>query len=181
MDKALVVLDDLELPIVPDERNAAQWAEIAASPVPNDRIKRALLRVAAGAPFREAASAEGYKDHKRVFFYAKKFGLIDVKTNSLIALNRDIARLSGEILRDRLIDEPGEFTNRDLAVDQGISMDKVLAYEAKAKSDGADYISALERISRDVIATGQGLEITVAVRPTEVREIVDVTPSAISD
>lgn len=165
-----------DLPAVPKEFEEA-WAEIEQSGL-GDRMKSALRRIACGESIRGAAEAEEYASHVDVYRYAKRFGIVDVRTRSLIDTHRRIAKLSGEETERRLIEEPDAIKSPALAVVGGISTDKVLAYEKTETDDGTTYISALEKVAARIAESGESLELRVSVGPTTPSaDAIDVTPS----
>jgi hypothetical protein len=68
---------------------------------------------------REAAEQARYPDHREVYRWAKRAGLLDVHSKRLVASYRRIAARSNEELERRLIEAPGEITTKDLAVISG--------------------------------------------------------------
>ena len=162
------------LPAVRPELEGA-WAKIEASGL-GDRMKSALRRIACSESIRGAAEAEGYSSHGDVYRYARRFGIVDVRTRSLIETHRRVAKLSGEELEGRLVDDPEAVTSPQLAVIAGISTDKVLAHEKTAKDDGGSYISALEKVAAQIAESGQTLELRVSVSPNRPgADAIDVT------
>jgi hypothetical protein len=85
--------------------------------------------VADGTPYRQAAEAAGYADHREVYRWAKRAGLRGVHTERLVASYKELARLSNEELERRLVEEPETISTRDLAILSGIAADKAAKYE----------------------------------------------------
>ena len=174
------VTDETALVVIPTEHEAA-WAKIEASKI-EDRMKRALRMVACGETIKGSAEAAGYASHSDLHRAAKRFGLIDVKTRSLIDTHRHISRLAGEELERRLIENPEDIKIQALAVTGGISTDKVLIYEKTAKDDGTSYLSQLEKVAERVAASGATMELTVSIKPADPQKVtldaetIDVTP-----
>jgi hypothetical protein len=107
----------------------------------------------------------------------QRFGLVDVTTNKLIGLHREISRLSGEELKKRLLEKPEKFSEHQLGVVQGISTDKVLAHEKGAKESGSGLVSEMEKLAAKLAESGASMEIQVAVRPhNPADDAIDVTP-----
>jgi len=158
----------------------AAWKAVERSNL-GDRMKRALQRVAGGQGIRESAEAEGYNSHQDLHRYAKRFGLIDVRTAAIIGTHRNVAKLSGEELERRLIEDPDKIPTPALAVIGGISTDKVIASEKVEAYDGSSYLSALEKMAARVAESGVSLELTVTVGPatpaaTGPHQTIDITP-----
>ena len=167
------------LPAIAKEAEEA-WTQIEKSNL-GDRMKSALRRIACGESIRGAAEAEGYRSHSDVYKYATQYGIVDVRTKRLIDGHRRVARLSGEELEQRLTTKPEKISAAQLAVIAGISTDKVLKSEEKAKDDGASYLSALEKMAERFAEGGKTLELRVSLGPTapgatESHETIDVTP-----
>lgn len=167
---------DESLPLVIDPANLAAMRAINESGL-GDRMKRALARVAAGEPVQAAATAEDYASANALWRYAKRFSLVDLKTKGLIGVHREISRVAGELIVERLTTDPSSVSTPQLGVLQGISTDKCLASEKASIPDGASYLSALDKLGAIVMASGQGLELSLTVQPTGLGAI-DVTPSA---
>jgi hypothetical protein len=170
---------DENLPaIIPDFEEA--WRKVCKRDF-GPRMMRALQRVAAGSTAKEAAKAEGFKMPTDVYRRCKEVGLVNTKTQFIINRHAAIASLSGAELERRLLEEPEAVTAPQLAVINGISTDKLLVYEKNAKSDGADYMSALE-VAAKIAADGGSMELKVTVRPAVAEpvisesDIIDVTP-----
>ena len=164
-----------DLPAIAKEAEEA-WKKIEQSNL-GDRMKRALRRIACGEGIQDSAEAEGYSSHSDVYRYAKRFGIVDVRTSRLIDKHRHVARLSGEVLERRLTKEPEKISAAQLAVIQGISTDKVLAHEKNQTDDGASYLSALEKMAERFAEGGKTLELRVSLGPTAPgAETIDVTP-----
>jgi len=166
-----------DLPAVSREVEAG-WEKALASGL-KPRMLRALQRVAGGATLREAADSEGYSSHTDLFRYAKRFGIVDVRTRRLIGINRDIARLSGEELVERLATDPDKVSTHALGVLNGISIDKILASEKVTTDDGSSYLSALEKMAAGFVESGVGLELRVQISPAAPKAdaAIDVTPT----
>jgi len=71
-----------------------------------ERMRAALRLVAEGTPYRDAAEQVGYRDHREVYRWAKKAGLVEVHTKRLVDSYRRIAALSNVELERRLIEAP---------------------------------------------------------------------------
>jgi hypothetical protein len=171
------------LPAVAKEAEEA-WAKIEQSNL-GDRMKRALRRIAGGGSIRGAAEAEGYTSHSDVYRYAKRFGIADERTRAIINAHRSVAKLAGEEMVKRLTENPDEIKTPALAIIGGISTDKVLAHEKSQTDDGSSYISALEKVAAEILASGKSLELKVSVGPTlptvnasGSHEVIDVTPES---
>ncbi len=109
---------------------------------------------------------------------AKRYGLIDVRTNKLIDRHRRISNLAGEELEHRLTEDPNKISTQQLGILQGISTDKVLASEKASVPDGGQYLSALDRLAEKVLEAGAGFELQLSVKPFSPGsdEVIDVTP-----
>jgi hypothetical protein len=172
-----------DLPAIAKEVEEA-WTQIEQSNL-GDRMKRALRRVAGGLAIRESAEAEGYSGHADLYRYAKRFGLVDVRTKAIINTHRNVAKLAGEEMERRLSEDPDAIKTSALAIIGGISTDKVLVHEKTETDDGASYISALEKVAAEIVASGQALKIQVEIGPTlpgadatGSHETIDVTPTS---
>ena len=102
-----------DLPAIAKEAEEA-WTKIEQSSL-GDRMKSALRRIACGESIRGSAEAEGYSSHGDVYRYAKRYGIVDVRTRRLIDTHRRVARLSGEELEQRLATKPEEISTHDPA------------------------------------------------------------------
>ena len=153
------------LPQVASE-NTVAWSKIEASRL-NDRMKRALCRVAGGMSYREASEAEGYASHSDVYRYARQFGLSTFTSPRIVEAHRKNALLAAEELGGRLEDAPESFKAGELNFISGTSTDKVAKYENwdGRRSDAPSYASALEKLAETLAKTGTRLEISVAPRP----------------
>ena len=172
-----------DLPAIAKEAEEA-WTKIERSSL-GDRMKSALRRIACGESIRGSAEAEGYRSHGDVYRYAKRYGIVDVRTRRLIDTHRRVARLSGEELEQRLATKPEEISTHALAVIGGVATDKVLAHEKNQTDDGAGYLGALEKVAAQFAESGKTLELRVSVGQTEPgvdaggsREVIDVTPTS---
>jgi hypothetical protein len=116
-----------DLPAVAPE-NQKSWELIEASRL-CDRMKRALRRVAAGWPSREAAEAEGYATHQDLWRYARRYDLVDIRTKRIMDGNRRIAHLANELVEHRLVETPDAISTRDLSIASGIAQDKLAKHE----------------------------------------------------
>lgn len=137
---------------------------IAALPC-GDRMKRALARVVDGVPYREAASAEGYADHRDVYRWAKRADLLNRHTRELVAGQRRLIQLTTAELERRLLEAPDSVTTKDLAVLMGICADKVSRYENWGRQEDSND-SAADRWGQlmDRLAV-RGAMLTVSVEP----------------
>ena len=165
------------LPAVPREAEAALVA-IERSQL-CDRMKRALVLVARGASVREAAIAEDYATHTDIYRRAKRYGLLDVRTKTIITQHRHVAKLAVGELEERLVTDPDKITTHALGVIGGIATDKVLAHEKNQTDDGSSYLSALERMAERFAESGAGLELRVQISPAAPKAdaAIDVTPT----
>ena len=103
--------------------------QIEAAESRNPRMRAALIHMAAGRTYREAAAVVGYASHMDVYRRAKQLGLIEHHNTVLKERHCQIAILATGELEKRLVDEPEKFSAKELAVVAGISTDKVLAFE----------------------------------------------------
>jgi hypothetical protein len=141
-------------------------------------MKKALRRIACGEAVRAASELEGYASHADVYRAAKRYGLIDVRTNKLIDRHRRISNLAGEELENRLTEDPNKISTQQLGILQGISTDKVLASDKASVPDGGQYLSALDRLAEKVLEAGVGFELQLSVKSTQPNAdvVIDVTP-----
>ena len=179
-ETGLTVRDEQGRDLVPIEGTEEACKVVRASNT-SEKIKRACLRIAAGATTREATEAEECKSQGAVYNAAKRYGILDLKTAALITKKRGIAFLADEEIERRLLDPERAAEIGDIALNaySGTSTDKVVDYE-KAKGGGLDgFVSALERVAKEFIESGKSLEISVAVHPSGAaeHEVIDVTPS----
>jgi hypothetical protein len=131
-------------------------------------MKGALVLVAEGTPYREAAHAQGYADHRDVYRWAKRAGLLEVHSKQLVAGFRRVAELSSAEIERRLIEEPESISTKDLAVIAGIAADKI----AKAERWGSDvdkddgqsqrWLNAMSRLLED-----GGTTLTISIEPRD--------------
>lgn len=133
-----------------------------------DRMKSAVTLVAQGLPYREAAAAQGYADHRETYRWAKRAGLLEVHSTQLVAGFRRVAELSSAEIERRLVEEPEQITTKDLAVIAGISADKI----AKAERWGSDGGRNEDQPNRWLGALSAVLErggatLTVSIEPSE--------------
>ena len=128
-------------------------------------MKGALALVAQGTPYREAAQAQGYADHRDVYRWAKRAGLVEVHSEQLVASFRRISELSSAEIERRLVEEPETISTKDLAVIAGISADKIAKAE-RWGSDGGDRENQrprwLEAVSRILEQGGATLTVSIA-------------------
>ena len=169
--------DDDGSALAVDPRNQDALEEIERSGL-GCRMKKALRRIACGESVRAASELEGYASHADVYRTAKRYGLIDVRTNKLIDRHRRISSLAGEELENRLAEAPDKISVQQLGILQGISTDKVLASEKASVPDGGQYLSALDRLAEKVLEAGAGFELQLSVKPPSPgsAEVIDVTP-----
>ncbi len=157
------------------ESNAKALARLEASNV-GDRMRRALRHIASGMSYREASATEGYASWSDVWRYANRFGLIDLTTGRLIGGCRRVARLSNDELEERLVNDPGEVSTRDLIVANGVALDKLAKKERwGSELEGATSLDILERLAERVAKGELELELKVS-RPDEADRAIDVTP-----
>jgi hypothetical protein len=136
-----------------------------------EKIKAALHLLLDGVPYRDAAREVGLASHQDLHRAAKRLGLLDVHTKQLVAQCKRVADLSGAELERRLVDDPASMGVKDLAVVNGIALDKIAKYESWGRdhADGSnlvgqvyDRLKALEGRVR--------LEVTVERTPLAERE-----------
>ena len=178
-ETGLTVRDEFGRDLVPIEGTEEAVSKIKASNT-SEKIKRALLRIAAGATIREGTDAEECVSQGAVYNAARRYGLIDLKTEALMQKNRNIVFLAQDEIKRRLLDAKRAELIGDIALNAyaGTAMDKVVDHE-KAKGGGVDgFVSAFEKVAREFIESGKSLEITVAVHPSapDGHEVIDVTP-----
>lgn len=127
-------------------------------------MKRALQRVVTGTPIREAAEAEGYASHADVHRYAKRFGLLEIGTEQLMARQRRVVALGLEELERRLSEDPASVSTRDLVVSNGVGMDKIARRERWDRpGDGAgSFLSRLGELAARVKA-GESVGVSLLV------------------
>ena len=187
-------LEDADgLPVIVDPLNAKQWEEIQKSAL-GPRMKRALMRVAAGVGSVEASKCEGYETHSEVYRYAVRFKLIDLKTSKIVEQHRRVAVLANAELEERLLTKPEEIKDRDLIVAAGVATDKVFISEKGSTDDGRGYMSEFEKAAKRIVDSGAEVAITVAIKPAgddedsktvqtvsgesvAPHEVIDVTPA----
>ena len=160
------------------------WAAIEDSPKLGSRVKCALRLVAGGLGYRKAAAAVQYSDHSQVYRTSRRFGLAEANSDELVGQSRRIAHLSGTAIEDRIVDDPESLGIRDLAVVNGISLDKVARREGWGKEveDSPHYASALDQLAEE--ARKGNIKMTLHVEPVQPRtpgtpppgELLDVTP-----
>ena len=180
-DKSRALNKLMELPAILPEAEEA-WAAVLERGF-QPRMQAALQRVAAGESVPDAGRAEGYTSFGEIYRHSKACGLVNVKTEHIVELHRDVASMALETLRDLLLHGKTKASAAQLAVIAGISTDKPLKYEERSKGDGTSYMGALEQVAKRLHEGGGGsLEITVTVKPAEPgagwdgTEVVDVTP-----
>ena len=153
-----------------DEQTIREAAQRISELPCHDRMKGALALVAQGTPYREAAEAQGYADHRDVYRWAKRAGRVEVHSEQLVASFRRISELSSAEIERRLVEEPKTISTKDLAVIAGISADKIAKAE-RWGSDGDDRDDLrprwLEAVSRILDQGGAALTISVEPPDTE--------------
>ena len=165
---------DEELPPI-DPRNADAWEQIEASKL-GPRMRRALQRYAGGkCSLRDAAAAEDYKSWTGVWKHANRFGLLDLRSDSLMQGYRHIAHLTSEVIEERLLEDPGSVSVRDAAIVSGIAVDKVDRFESRQKVVEGGFMDRRKEISGRLIESGASLEVTVKGADPALNAI-DVTP-----
>ena len=163
---------------VPEELREA-WDRVASAGHP-EALVRALYRVALGEPYREAATAEGYEDHKQVWRAARRHGLANSRKERLLNGQRRVATLATDLLEERLLEKPDEVSSRDLTVASGVAIDKVSAAEGwgkgeEAPSQGPDV--GLAALAEAIVAKGGKLELHVTVSTPDdgdPRDVIDL-------
>ena len=105
----------------PDSPEEAENAIVALTCT--ERMKAAVRLVAEGMAFRDAAVQVGYRDHREVYRWAKRAGLVEVHTKQLVASCKRIVALSNAELERRLIEAPEEISSKDLAVSSRVPSD----------------------------------------------------------
>jgi hypothetical protein len=160
--------------LMPVPREYAEaWARVADSGI-DDRMRRALLRVAYGSSCREAARDEGYASHQDVARAARRFGLLDAKKDRIINGARRVAQLAQDELEDRLSEKPDDIGARDLAIIAGIAIDKVARAEKwDAGNDGPTTLADMLNSLADFLPPGEKINLKLEV---ERREAVEVFP-----
>jgi hypothetical protein len=135
-------VDEIERHLVPPiEPEAAQAVE--ALPC-GERMKAALRLVVAGRTYREAAAEMGYSDHRDVYRWAKRAGLLAAHDRQLVEANRRVSALANAELERRLIDAPESIGTRDLAIIGGIAADKVVKFrEREEETRGPDRLAQM--------------------------------------
>ena len=163
--------------LVADKHNQDALEKIERSGL-GCRMKKALRWIACGESIRAASELEGYASHADVYRAAKRYGLIDVRTNKLIDRHRRISNLAGEELECRLAEAPDKISTQQLGILQGISTDKVLSSDKASIPDGSGYISALDRLAERVAESGQAIELKLSIGALAAGadEAIDVTP-----
>lgn len=159
----------------PDSPEEAENAIVALTCT--ERMKAAVRLVAEGMAFRDAAVQVGYRDHREVYRWAKRAGLLEVHTKRLVDSYRRIAALSNAELERRLTEAPEEIATKDLAVISGISADKAAKYEGWGKQADDDpgphrMLDWLE----EMVKSGRNLELKVSPHPRDA-EAIDVRPA----
>jgi hypothetical protein len=173
---SVAVRPDEDLPVLPSELEDA-WQKVEQSKL-GDRMRSALRLIACGENVRASAEIVGLASHADVYRAAKRYGLIDVRTNKLIDRHRRISNLAGEELENRLTEDPDKISTQQLGILQGISTDKVLASDKASVPDGGQYLSALDRLAEKVLEAGAGFELRLSVKPQpSADEVIDVTPT----
>ncbi len=167
------------LPEIPEE-NAKGWELIQDSQL-GDRMKRALRRVATGESYRQASQAEGYKDHKRVWVHAHKYGLIDLRTERLISQVRRTTHLSLALVEHRLTEDPDAVTTKDAVIVAGIGLDKLAKRERWGQEpEGENLGDKLLEIAAQIVKAPGALDLHVSISGAEpqdpVAAAIDVTP-----
>jgi hypothetical protein len=131
-------------------------------------MKSALTLVASGMSYREAAAEIGYSDHRDVYRWAKRAGLLEVHSRELVAGYRRIASLSNQEIERRLEEAPQDVSIKDLAVVAGIASDKIARYErwgsGSLEDDGN--VDRWGQLVGRVLEQG-GATMTVKIEPTE--------------
>ena len=79
---------------IPDSLREA-WGRVEASKH-GPRMKSALARVACGESYRQAADAEAYGDHAKLYRLAKRYGLLSAKKEQILAGSRRVALLANQ-------------------------------------------------------------------------------------
>ncbi len=163
---------------IPEELRPA-WARVEASKH-EPRMMRALARVASGESYRQAAEAEDYADHARVWRLAKRYGLLGAKKAQILAGSRRVALLANEELERRLVEKTEEISDRDLTVMGGVAQDKLAAAERRGGDESGT--GGIEALVAKLLEGGGTLSLKVKtpdpVLEAEAREALDVTPGA---
>jgi len=173
--------EPVEIPPLIDRAESA-WKEVEASRL-GDRMRRALRLIAGGVAVREAAESEEYASPRDVHRAARRYGLLDLRTQALINQHRSVATLANAELEERLLGDTKKISASQLSVISGIATDKIFKSEERSKDDGADYLSALERMAERFGEGGATLELKVTIGSTrpgadtiDAHEVIDVTP-----
>ncbi len=152
------------MPSVPALPPPAAVDRIAALPC-RDRMKRALALVADGMPYRDAAKEVGYRDHREVYRWAKRAGLLEVHTDSLWRHTSASRRSPTPRSSGRLIEHPEDIHTRDLAIIGGIAADKAAKYESWGRSQEADRGELLSQMLARLHESSVGLRLEVTPLP----------------
>lgn len=138
---------------------AARVASLSCS----DRMKQALVLIVDGCTYRDSAKEVGYRDHREVYRWAKRAGLLDVHTENLVAGYKRITALSNAELERRLVEHPEGIPTRDLAIIGGIAADKAARYENWGKPQEPDRSELLNHLFDRLQASSAGIELKVEV------------------
>ena len=154
--------------------NALSLGDRVATLTCGDRMKKALALVAEGMPYRDAAKEAGYRDHREVYRWAKRAGLLAVHSEQLVAVYKRIASLSNAELERRLIEHPEDIATRDLVIVSGVAADKAAKYENWGKPQEPDRSEFLGRMLERIQSMG-ATEIRLEVTHPQLRTpLIDV-------
>jgi len=139
-------------------------------------ILRALFRVATGESLTEAKEAEGCS-RSHLWKLARRYGLGAPGKAQLLEGQRRLSKLSGDLLEQRMTDDPDDVSTRDLTVIGGVAIDKIANAEGWGRIQQGDvnYGSALESVAARIIEGGGTIELTIKPRDPDA-EAIDITP-----
>jgi hypothetical protein len=155
----------------PAQPNAKPTHEAIDATGHGEKIKAALHLVLDGTPYRDAAREVGLASHQDLHRAAKRMGLLEVHTKELVAQCKRLADLSGGELERRLVEDPASLGVKDLAVINGIALDKIAKYESWGRVDHDAAGLASAAVDRLAALEGRlSISVTVERTPSDGRE-----------
>ncbi len=142
-------------------------------------MKRALVLVAEGVPFREAAEAEGYASHADLYRAARRLDIAGLHLVEARTQYQRIQNLANQALEKRLLEDPDSIGARDLAIVSGIASDKAERLGAAISPAHNPLSQLMEMLYQGGRVTLEGPQGSATVERAEESEppTIDLVPS----
>ncbi len=179
MPEAGVELAELRRPPPCPKEAKKDWDKYQSNCRGPSKMQDAVLWYLSGESLRDATRRAGIGAYQGLADTVSRCGFRKYvgKTERLVHLNRSIALESGKLLEKELIENPDSFKGKgkELAVINGINVDKALTYEASRRGADSGFIQSIGEIALAVAESGSTL--SVEIRPPQIEDAIDVTPA----